>query len=100
MEKFKTWEELRKQLDIDPIQEAEIEFEKAIIEAEIQARKSNNITQKELSEKTGINQPSIARIESGKHSPTASTLIKLLYPLGYTLTVIPINNKKIKDIKK
>ena len=93
MEKFKTWEELRDELNIDPIQEAEIEFEKALIEAEINARKKSNMTQKELSEKTGINQPSIARIESGKHSPTASTLIKLLYPLGYTLTVIPINKR-------
>ena len=94
MSKFQTWDEFEKELNITPEEEAEIQFEMALIRAEIEARKSQNMTQEELSKKSGINQPSIARIENRTHSPTASTLIRLLYPLGYTLAVVPI--KKIK----
>ena len=54
------------------------------------------MTQKELSEKSGIKQPSIAKLEKLNRTPQTTTLIKLLYPLGYTLKVVPINhNEKI-----
>ena len=96
MEKSKKWEDVRKELQIDPIQEAEIQLEIDLIEAEIQARKNQNITQEVLSEKSGIKQPAIARFESRRHSPTVSTLIKLLYPLGYTLRIMPIEKNKTK----
>ena len=36
----------------------------------------------------------IARIEKCANSPQVSTLMKLLYPLGYTLRVMPIDKKK------
>lgn len=97
MSKFKTWEEVEKELNITPEQQAEIDLEIEIIQATIDARKNKNITQEELSKRSGLKQSTIARIEKGKHSPTTSTLIKLLYPMGYTLGVIPIK-KKIKNI--
>ena len=96
MSKFQTWEELRKELNITPEQEEEIQFEKDIIKATIEARKKANLSQRELSEKTGIKQPAIARIESMACSPQASTLIKLLHPMGYTLKVVPIKKKENK----
>lgn len=92
-EKDLTWEELRKSLSITPEEEEEIKLEMDIIEATIEARKKSNLTQRELSEKTGIKQPAIARIESRARSPQASTLIRLLYPMGYTLRVVPLNKK-------
>lgn len=94
---YVTWEEVRKNLNISPEQEAEIQLEMDIIEATIEARKNSNLTQRELSEKTGIKQPVIARIETAKHSPTTSTLMKLLYAMGYTLKVVPLD--KIKNKK-
>ena len=57
------WEDLRKDLNITPEQEAEIQLEKDIIEATIEARKRNKLTQRELSKKSGVKQPVIARIE-------------------------------------
>lgn len=93
MSKFKTWEELKKELNISPEQQAEIDLEIAIIHATIEAREKNNMTQEELSKKTGLKQSTIARLESGKHSPTTSTLIKILTPLGYKLTVVPMDKK-------
>ena len=52
-----------------------------------------NITQQELSEKTGIVQPSIAKIENFVRTPQYTTLMRLLYPLGYTLKVVPLKKK-------
>ena len=86
-----SWEKVKKELNIIQEQEAEIQLEMDLIKAVIEARKNNNLTQRDLSEKTGIKQPVIARIESSTNSPKANTLIKLLYPLGYTLKVVPLD---------
>ena len=43
-----------------------------IIEAMIIARNNLNLTQKDLSEKTGINQADISRIENGTRNPFSS----------------------------
>ncbi len=94
MSKFKNWKEIKKELKFTPEEEAEMKLEIELIEATIEARKKAKITQRELSEKTNITQPSIAKIESLSRSPQVSTLIKLLYPLGYTIKVVPI--KEIK----
>ena len=71
----------------------EIELEKQIILATIEARKKANMTQQELSDKTGIVQPSIAKIENFVRTPQYTTLMRLLYPLGYTLKVVPLKKK-------
>ena len=88
---YKTWKEVRKSMNITSEQEAEIQLEMDIIKATIEARKKNKLTQRELSQKSGIKQPVIARIEKYVNSPRTSTLIKMLYPLGYTLRVVPLD---------
>lgn len=96
--KFKTWEDVRQSLNFTPEEEEQIRFERELIEATIKAREEANMTQKELSEKSGIKQPSIAKLEKLNRTPQTTTLIKLLYPLGYTLKVVPINhNEKITN---
>ena len=45
---------------------------------------------RELSEKSGVKQPAIARIERGVNSPQTRTLLKLLFSMGYTLKVVPL----------
>ena len=96
--KFKTWEDVRQSLNFTPEEEEQIRFERELIEATIKAREEANMTQKELSEKSGIKQPSIAKLEKLNRTPQITTLIKLLYPLGYTLKVVPINhNEKITN---
>ena len=96
MSELKKWKDVRKEIEeeLTPEEREEIELEKEIIRATIEARKKANLTQKELSEKTGIIQPSIAKIEKCARVPQYTTLIKLLYPLGYTLKVVPIDKKK------
>lgn len=56
-----------------------------IIEAMIIARKNLNLTQKDLSEKTGINQADISRIENGTRNPSLKMLKKLASGLGMQL---------------
>lgn len=97
---FTKWEDFEKELNITPEQEEEIKLEMDIIEATIAARKKANLTQRELSEKTGIKQPAIARIENRTRSPQTTTLIRMLYPMGYTLRVVPLNKSNRNSIKK
>lgn len=91
--KLQTWDEFEKELKITSEQEEEIQFEMELIRATVEARKNKKMSQEELSQKTGLKQSAIARVENGTHSPTASTLIKILYPLGYTLKIVPIDKK-------
>ena len=43
---------------------------------------------------TGIKQPVIATLERNVNFPQVTTLIKLLYPMGYTLRVVPLKKTK------
>ena len=94
MSSFKKWKDVKKELDFTPEEIEEMELEKEVIRATIEARKKANLTQRELSELSGIIQPSIAKIESFVRAPQYTTLIKLLYPMGYTIKVVPLDKKK------
>lgn len=65
-----------------------------------EARKKANMTQQELSEKSGIIQPSIAKIENFVRTPQYTTLMKMLYAMGYTLSVVPLEEKIKKGNKE
>ncbi len=61
--------------------------ERAIIQAIIDARKESGLTQKELSEKTGIAQGDISKIERGNANPSIRTLQRLATAMGMKLTL-------------
>lgn len=48
-------------------------------------RKNKNLTQKELSYRSGVHRVSIARYEKGKISPNTDTAAKLARALGCTI---------------
>ena len=62
-----------------------------LIQTIINLRKERGLSQAQLAEKCDLKQAAIARIELGKNSPQVSTLLKILIPLGYKLTIIPID---------
>lgn len=62
-----------------------LEPEFSIIQALIDARKTNNMTQKELSERTGIAQSDISKLENGNSNPTISMLQRLAEGMGMTV---------------
>ena len=66
----------------------------------IKLRKENGLTQKQMSEETGVVREVIAVIETRKKHPQINTLIKLLEPFGYTLSIVKIkeeNNEARKN---
>ena len=80
---------LNKQLE-DPAFVAEYEAmrpEYEAIRALIAARIETGMTQKELSEKTGIRQFNLSRIENGTSSPTVATLARIAAGMGKRLKV-------------
>lgn len=67
--------------------------EHAVIQAMIDARKTSGLTQKELSERTGIAQGDICKLERGNANPSIKTLQRLALGMGMVLKVefIPLS---------
>lgn len=80
---------LDKQLK-DPEFKAEwdaLQPELAIMQAMIDARKSTGLTQKQLSERTGIAQADISKLESGNGNPSLRTLQRLAAGMGMKVKI-------------
>lgn len=56
-----------------------------VIRAIVDARISQNLTQKELAERTGINQADISKLENGTRNPSLKLLKRLAEGMGMTL---------------
>lgn len=52
-----------------------------------QVRKSKGLTQKQLSELTGLSTSTISNIETGENSYSTRSLIKYAEALGYEITI-------------
>lgn len=83
----------------DPEVKAEydaLEPEFDIIRTMIKARKEQNITQKELAERTGITQADISRIENGSRNPSLDMMKRLAKGLGMRLKLefVPESKKR------
>lgn len=65
-----------------------LEPEFAIAQAIIDARKKTGYTQKQLSEKTGIAQGDISKIEKGEANPSLRTLKRLASGMGMKLSLM------------
>ncbi|MBU9734925.1 helix-turn-helix domain-containing protein [Diplocloster agilis] len=63
----------------------ELQPEFDIIRAISDARISQNLTQKELAERTGINQADICKLENGSRNPSLNLLKRLADGMGMTL---------------
>lgn len=79
----KEWEDIQPELDV--------------IRAMINARISQNLTQKELAERTGINQADISKLENGTRNPSLKLLKRLASGMGMALKIefIPLPKKEI-----
>jgi transcriptional regulator with XRE-family HTH domain len=66
-----------------------------VIRAIVEARTSQNITQKELSERTGINQADISKLENGTRNPSVNLLKRLAEGMGMTLKIEFVPKKNI-----
>ncbi len=80
LEEQLTDEELKKEYD-------SLEPEFNIIRAMIDARKNKEITQKELSKRTGISQGDISKLETGNANPTLAILKRLAEAMDMQLKI-------------
>ena len=78
----KEWEDIQPEMDV--------------IRAMVDARISQNLTQKELAERTGINQADISKLENGTRNPSLKLLKRLADGMGMTLKIefVPKNVAK------
>lgn len=71
-------EEFKKEYDA-------LDAEFSIIQAMLDARKASGMTQKELSDRTGIAQADISKLENGNANPSLRTLQRLAEGMGMRL---------------
>ena len=64
-----------------------LEPEFSLMQAMIDARKSSGLTQKQLSERTGIAQSDISKLESGNGNPSLRTLERLAKGMGMRVQI-------------
>ncbi|MGC8545479.1 MAG: helix-turn-helix transcriptional regulator [Athalassotoga sp.] len=64
-----------------------LELKYKFIEALIEYRMKNHLTQRELAEKIGLTQQKISQIESGKVNPRIDLVSKIISKLGMEVTV-------------
>lgn len=67
-----------------------------VIRAMIDARTSQNLTQKELAERTGINQADISKLENGTRNPTIKLLKRLAEGMDMVLKIEFIPKNKVR----
>ena len=64
-----------------------LEPEFQVIRAVIEARKSQNLTQQDLAERTGIDRTDISKLENGNANPSLKTLKRLAKGMGMKLEI-------------
>lgn len=64
-----------------------IQPEMDVIRAIVDARTSQNLTQKELAERTGINQADISKLENGTRNPSVNLLKRLADGMDMVLRI-------------
>ena len=72
-----------------------IQPELDVIRAIVDARTSQNMTQKELAERTGINQADISKLENGTRNPSVNLLKRLAEGLGMALKIEFVPKQRI-----
>ncbi|NLZ82186.1 MAG: helix-turn-helix transcriptional regulator [Clostridiales bacterium] len=81
-------EEFKKEYD-----DLQPEFD--VIRAIVDARVSQNLTQKQLAERSGINQADISKLESGTRNPSINLLKRLADGMDMALKIDFIPKQKI-----
>lgn len=91
---MRTWEDYKKDAkEVNDVAKQDIEEMKvlaAIVTAIIDKRNELGYTQRELAVICGLPQSSVARIEACVVKPNIETLLKIMRPLGLTLSATSV----------
>lgn len=72
-----------------------IQPELDVIRAIVDARTSQNLTQKQLAERTGINQADISKLENGTRNPSINLLKRLAEGMDMVLKIEFVPKQKV-----
>ena len=72
-----------------------IQPEMNVIRALVEARNSQNLTQKELAERKGINQADISKLENGTRNPSINLLKRLAEGMDMVLKIEFVPKQKL-----
>ena len=75
----------------------DIQTEMDVIRAMVNDRISQNLTQKELAERTGIDQADISKLENGTRNPSLKLLKRLADGMGMTLKLEFVPKSSVKN---
>ncbi len=94
MKQVKTFAEyMNDETRVTPAEKEKINFEIDLIGKMVEAREEKGLSQRQLAELSGVKQPAIARLESMRSTPQIDTLFKILNPLGYTISIVPLSSE-------
>ena len=85
----RSWKQARQEL-FSPEEIAASDARVELMLALSNARKEKGLTQKQLSEMTGIKQSAISRLENGNANTQIDSLIKLFAAMNMKMQVVPI----------
>ena len=85
----RSWKQARQEL-FSPEEIAASNARVELMIALSQARKEKGLTQKELSEITGVRQSAISRLENGNTSTQIDALIRLFTAMNMKMQVVPM----------
>lgn len=89
---MRTWEDYKKEVkNLNDVSKQDIEEMEAlalIISKIIERRNELGYSQRQLADICGLPQSSVARIEACVVKPNVETLIKIMKPLGLSLSVV------------
>lgn len=91
LRRFKTFQEHKAEALKNPEFKAAyeaLEPEYQMAQLMIEARLAKKLTQEQLAKKAGVNQATIARLESGTNNPTIATVTRVASALGKELTIV------------
>ena len=92
------WSKVRNEILSNPEVKKEYETlkpEYEIIRAVLNARKTKNLTQQQLADRTGVNRADISRLENGNSNPTIAQLQRIADGMDMTLKVEFVPKDKV-----
>ena len=69
------------------LEQEQIKLKSELMQEMLRIRKSKNMTQQMIAERTGIARPNIARMENGTYNPTVDMLVRIADGMGMRIEI-------------
>ncbi len=69
------------------LEQEQIKLKTELMKEMVRIRKSKNMTQQMIAERTGIARPNIARMENGTYNPTVDMLVRIADGMGMRIEI-------------